>query len=351
METLESVMKKPIRVVFFHRKPRGQNFSVEILFEQIRKNLPSYIKPIISTASHTSNGFWKRFYMAAEAAFRQKSGDINHITGDVNFIGFFFKKKKTILTILDVGFMNHPNQIARWFLRFFWIILPVKRAAVITTISQATKDELLKHVTCDPNKIKVVYVPVSEKFTKAPCKAFNKDCPVLLQIGTKANKNVAGLIEAVRGINCHLDIVGGLSEELHNKLKAYGIKYSLSSQISEDQILTKYQQCDIVTFMSTYEGFGMPIVEANIIGKPVVTSNILSMPEVAGNAAHLVDPFDIEDVKNGILKVIGDDTYRNQLIENGYENAKKFAVEKIVKDYCRVYQEILNGESQSMINF
>jgi glycosyltransferase involved in cell wall biosynthesis len=66
------------------------------------------------------------------------------------------------------------------------------------------------------------------------------------------------------------------------------------------------------------------------------------MPEVAGNAAHLVDPFDIEDMKNGILKVIAEDTYREQLIENGYENAKKFAVEKIVKDYCEVYEEISN---------
>ena len=331
---------KPLKVVFFHRKPRGLNFSVEVLFEEIRKCLPKSIQPVVSTATYTSNGLWKRLYIAIEAAKREKWGDINHITGDVNFIGLFFKKRKTVLTILDVGFMNHPNPLARFILKLFWIVLPVKRAAVVTTISQATKDELLKYVVCDPDKIKVVYVPVSEKFVKGPEKPFNKKCPVLLQIGTKANKNVARLIEATKGLNCHLDIVGGLSEGLQHKLEEYGIKYTLSSRIPEEELLAKYYNCDLVTFMSTYEGFGLPIVEANIIGRPVITSNILSMPEVAGDAAHLVNPFDVEEMRKGILKMIGEEKYREKLVANGFKNWERFSAKKIAQQLEEIYKQL-----------
>lgn len=333
-------LKKAIRVVFFHRKPRNfGNYSVEILFSEIRRHLPSQISPIVSVASFTSNGFLKRLYIAIEAALRQHWGDVNHITGDVNFIGLFFKKKRTVLTILDVGFMYHPNPLARWILKLFWLKIPISRAEIVTTISQATKDELLKFVSCDPAKIRVVYIPVSNRFSPS-FKSFNKEKPILLQIGTKGNKNLVRLIKAVKGLNCHLDIVGKLDEELQNLLDQFQTSYTSSLNISEEEMIFKYQNCDLVTFISTYEGFGMPIIEANLSGKPVITSNMLSMPEVAGKAAHLVNPFDVIDIRNGILKIIEDDAYRDKLIMDGYENAKRFEVEKILKDYTEIYQKL-----------
>ncbi len=330
-----------LKIVFFYRKKRTfENFSIEKVFDLIQSHLPSQIQPIRYSVSHESSGFWKRLFITWEA-FRNQ-GDINHVTGDINFITFLLKKRKTVLTIHDVGFMQHPNRIARWLLNWFWIILPVWRSQIVTVVSEATKQELLKYVNCKPDKIKVIYNPIDSSF-KPLLKPFNKTRPTILQLGTAPNKNIERLLEALKGLPCHLEMVGKLKPSLKSKLEEYGISYTNSWELSNEEIREKYEACDIVTLISTYEGFGVPIVESNASGRVVITSNVLSMPEVAGNAAHLVNPFDIEDMRKGIVKVIGDDTYRERLIADGFENVKRFEVEKIVKEYCEVYDSLLNA--------
>lgn len=334
-------MDNPTKVVFFHRQPRKYgNFSVEFIYNSIRENLPQGFIGIKSTATYESQGIWKRLYIAIEAIFRQ--GDVNHITGDVHFLATFLKKKRTVLTVLDVGFMNHPSERARNILRFFWLTVPIRRSALVTTISQATKDEVLKFMQCDPEKIKVVHVPISDSYQPSP-KPFNKAKPVILQLGCAPNKNIGRLIEALKPIPCHLEIVGKLAPELEERLKAYGMSYQISWNLSEEDIRQKYHDCDIVTLISTYEGFGMPIVEANATGRAVITGNILSMPEVAGDAAHLVDPLDVEQMRAGFEKLIHDEAYRERLIANGFANRKRFTLDKITNDYCSIYKLIANG--------
>lgn len=325
-----------MKVVFFHRRPRPDvNFSVENLFNQIRTALPPVVDWEVKELKYFSDGFFKRLYITLQAAFYQRG--INHITGDVNFIAILLRKKRTILTILDVGFMKHPNRFARLLLRFFWIILPVRRSGLVTTISQSAKDELLKYVKVDHSKVKVIYVPISPSFKRFE-RPFNKQQPVILQVGTKQNKNVSRLIQALKGVPCRLDIVGHLTVELEEQLRACSINYTTSKNLTNEEVLEKYKAADILSFVSTYEGFGMPIVEANAIGRVVVTSNILSMPEVAGNAAHLVDPFDVNSIREGIVKVIEDDNYRERLIANGFENQLRFNVNNIASQYTEIYK-------------
>lgn len=327
-----------MEVVYFHRKPRPDyNFSVENLFQQIREALPKSLTWRVVEMKYFSQGFFPRLFISIQAAFNQ--GDVNHITGDVNFIAIFLRKRHTVLTFLDIGLMNHPNWLARTLLRWFWIVLPVRRSAVITTISEATKLELLKYVRADPSKIKVVYVPISPRFIYVP-KVFNKERPRILQMGTLHNKNVNRLVQALHGIPCTLDIVGEIKPDLQNELDNAGIHYIASKNISNEEVVLKYQSADIISFVSSYEGFGMPIVEANAVGRVVVTSNLLSMPEVAGNAAHLVDPFNVDSIRYGILKVIEDDAYREKLIANGFVNRKRFDVHEIARQYTMIYESL-----------
>lgn len=332
-----------MKVVFFHRKPNEGNFSIESLFNYIRANLPTGINWEIKEMRFHSRGFFRRLYIGFEAFFHQ--GDVNHITGDVNFLALFMSKRKTILTVHDVGFMQQPNPFYRFLLLWFWIKLPVKRCALITTVSQATQLELLKYVSINPTLVRVIPVPISNRFVALP-KPFNQEEPCILQIGTKRNKNVIRLIKALEGIPCKLEIVGELDEELESVLEAATVKYTQSKNLTDEEILDKYKSADIVSFVSTYEGFGMPIVEANAIGRVVITSRILSMPEVAGNAAHLVDPYDVQSIRDGIIKVITDAQYRNALIANGYLNRQRFSAETIALQYAAIYHHLhLKGSS------
>ena len=328
-----------MKVVFFQRKPRpNKNFSIEILFEQIRSHLGKDIESVTEVSRYYSKGLFKRLYITAAAIFKQ--GDINHVTGDINFITIFLKKRKTILTILDLGLMEHPNPIARKLLQFFWIQLPVKRAGYITTISTATKNELMKFSNVKESKVKVLYVPVADLMEYKP-KVFNTEKPVILQIGTKDNKNLIRLSHALKGIPCKLSIVGVLTEKQLKTLKEDALDYTNAVNISNEELKEQYENADLLAFVSTYEGFGMPIVEAQIVGRPVITSNLLSMPEVSGGGAHLIDPYNIEEIRKGVLKIIEDENYRNNLIEIGRKNTVRFSVETISNQYSELYRSIL----------
>ena len=327
----------PLKVVYFHRKKDEGFFSIEILFDTVRDALPSSIEPVVAESRFLSKGFSRRMYNIVEAFFRQ--GDVNHITGDVHFLSYLLSKEKTILTIHDCADLQRYNGIYKYLIRMLWYLIPEKMVAKITVISQATKKELLKVVNCDPRKIEVIYDCISPKYEFLG-KEFNSSKPLILQVGTGRNKNLFRLFEALEGIPCRLDLVGKLTPEHKKFLMDLRIDYTNSSNLSETEMINKYKECDLVTFVSTYEGFGMPILEANSVGRPVITSNIYSMPEVAGDAACIVDPFSVSAIKNAIIRIINDSDYRNILINNGRKNVERFKPEHIAKCYCDVYMEM-----------
>ena len=332
-----------MRVTFYQRKPYlKNNFSIERVFDDIRKALPNNIKYKIAISSYDSRGIWARVYNIIEAAFHQ--GDVNHITGDVHFLAFLFKKRRTVLSIMDCGNLEELKGFNKFLFFLFWFWIPEKRVSLISVISDATKKELLRYLNCNPDKIKVIYCPVSDIFKPAP-KVFNIKKPALLQIGVTKNKNIERLAEALKGVHCHLRIIGKLSQEQISVLKAYNIDYLAVANISDMELVEQYQQSDMVVFVSTYEGFGLPIIEANAMGRPVVTSNILSMPEVAGDAACLVNPFDVSSIRAGILSVIQDESYREKLIKNGFKNVERFRPHAIAYQYVELYKELFRNSS------
>jgi glycosyltransferase involved in cell wall biosynthesis len=111
--------------------------------------------------------------------------------------------------------------------------------------------------------------------------------------------------------------------------------------VVENEMVELYQRSDLLAYISTYEGFGMPVVEANAVGLPVVASNIEPIKTVAANAAILVNPVNIEEIRNGVAKLLSDTELCKIMISNGFENAKKYHPQKIVNEYIAVYESII----------
>ena len=328
---------KKIAVSFFQRKTVGGHYSLEFIFADVRERLQTQVKAQVITSGYESTGFFKRLYNLAEAAGRQSQ--VNHVTGDVNYLGLSLSRKKTVQTILDCVQLETSSGLKQQILKLFWVTLPVKRARFVTAISTSTKNEILKYVNCDPAKIVVIPVAISQRFQRKD-KPFNQSQPCILQLGSAPNKNIPRLIEALRGLACRLEIVGAPAPEYEELLKQSGLSYRYSSGLSAAEVLRKYEEADIITLVSTYEGFGMPILEAQAVGRPVITGNLYSMPEVAGDAACIVDPFDVAAIRAGFCKIIDDAAYRNQLINKGFENVKRYDPDLIAGQYLALYQEI-----------
>ena len=335
-----------MKVVYFQRKADIGYYSIEGFFRTMRSYLPSEVQWVVAESTFRSEGILKRLYNAIEAAFRQ--GDVNHITGDIHYVSFFLRKRKTLLSIMDCEILARTSWIRRQIIKLVWYVIPEKRVALITVISESTKKELQKVITCNPDKIFVIPVCISPSYS-FKAYSYNSIKPSILQIGTTLNKNLFRLFEALRDIPCHLTIIGKLSEEHESAINKYGLECSNYIGLSEDDLVRRYQECDIVTLISTYEGFGMPILEANAIGRPVITGNILSMPEVAGDAACIVNPFDVAEIRAGILRVMNDKDYREQLIEKGLRNVLRYRPETIARQYTELYSKLVSSAKKDSL--
>lgn len=327
-------------VVFFLRRPEGV-YSVERVFDDVRAALAgsAVVRPRAQVSRFVSRGVLRRIYNIFEA--RRRQGDLNHVTGDVHFLTFLLDKKRTILTIHDCVSLDRASGWRKAVLWLLWYWIPARRVAVITTISRASRERLL-HYLGTSHDVRVIYNPVSSLFSHRP-KTFNAQLPVILQVGTARNKNVARLCEALAGLGVRLRVVGPLDAAHRQMLDRHRIAYSQVQDLTPDELVEEYAACDLLAFVSTYEGFGLPIVEAQATGRPVVTSNIMSMPEVAGDGACFVDPFDAAGIRAGIERVIRDDVYRRHLVAEGLRNVERFRVDRIAAQYEALYLEIREG--------
>jgi glycosyltransferase involved in cell wall biosynthesis len=167
-------------------------------------------------------------------------------------------------------------------------------------------------------------------------------------VGTAQNKNLPRLIDAVAGLACTLVIIGPIPDQVLCQLREAGIDYENHVDLSGPELVRQYEESDLVAFTSVYEGFGLPIIEAQAVGRPVLTSNRPPMFEVAGEGACLVDPTDSKSIRAGIERIVCDAAFRHRLIENGFENIKRYQPQQIARHYLALYEKVLadaNGRS------
>jgi glycosyltransferase involved in cell wall biosynthesis len=324
-----------LRYVF--RKRLAPYNSIEELFHSII----SQVAQTAATTRHelTYSGASPKTLYKNCSGFKKEKDSIVHITGDVHYIALC-TGRQTILTIHDIGSALKGSVFKRFYINLLWFWLPALFVKRITVISEFTKQQLSQKIPFAKHKIRVIYNPANPLLTYSP-KPFAAQRPTLLFVGTKPNKNLERSLKAIEGLSCKALIIGPLSEVQTTLLERLNIDYEHKENLSFPEVVACYKRCDLLCFASLYEGFGMPIIEAQASGRPVITSNIGAMKEIAEGSALLVDPYDVQAIREGILKIIEQHTLRTELIDAGLKNVTRFQLDNITKNYMELYNEVM----------
>lgn len=322
-----------MKVTFVFRERRKNNFSIEELFERVSARVSSTC--VVSKYYCTSSN--RAFNLAKVALLRS---DLYHVTGDVNYLCMALPRRKLILTVHDLGYFLTAKGLRKAIYRHFWLQMPFSRASHITTISHFTKEQILRHFKVPGHKISVVHNPVPTEIFQRSEKANMGEFPKILQVGSAQHKNLDRLIDAVKGLRVELLLLREHTDEIERKLVSLGIKHRFFPTLSYREVYEKFVESDVVFFASSYEGFGMPILEAQAVGRPVITSKVASMPEVAGEGACLVDHESVSEIRGSLLRIMEDADYRRRIVSSGFRNLDRFSEDTICEKYHGVYETV-----------
>lgn len=325
-----------MRVVFIYRKQRPAGFSIEELFRAIARELRKQIEVIEYEVGQLTD------IVCDVRKLRAMTADIYHVTGDINYFVPLLPKGRTVLTVHDIGhYLVGLSGIKRQIYKWLWLNWPIRAAAAITCVSEEVQRNICMYLKVPADRLVVIQNCYSPLFQPV-AKVFNTARPTILQVGTKSYKNVHRLARALKGINCRLVLIGKINNDLANTLSAAGIDYLNHVNLSHKEIAHEYIACDMVTFASIGEGFGVPIIEAQAVGRPLVTSDVSPLREVAGQGACLVDPMSEESIRAGVCQVIESAAYRTDLVAKGLTNVQRFSAASIAERYLLIYNGVFS---------
>ena len=323
-----------LKVCFIFRDPRGTGNSMEEIFSDIH----NYYKK--NSELEIQNFFYNKELSLIRNILnlRKLKVDVFHITGDVHWLTPFLVGLNVVNTIHDIGSYKSMSGFKKFIYGLFWVRLPWCMSKKVTTISSFTSGDLKNFFGI--SDVSIIHNPVNSKIQYNEKLTIN-DKPNILQIGTSPHKNLEGLIYAIEGLSVTLTIIGEISAKQKRLLKNLKIEYKNIFQVSFQEVIKCYETSDIVSFVSFHEGFGMPIIEANAVGRPIVSSNVCSIPEVAGDAAVLVDPNSVDEIRTALCALIDDNKKWNEYVKRGLENAKRFSLRNISMQYIELYKKIV----------
>lgn len=313
------------------------------------------IKNIIINFSRINRGTLALYQQLGFYALLKK------IKPDVLFCGspsapFFYKNK--VVIIHDCAYDRFPefeNIFSRIYFKLMYYSAKYFSKKIIT-ISEFSKKELINFYKINPEKIRVIALgppklpDVNNYLIKKIKAKFNLNYPYFIYVGnTRPRKNIIGLLKAFKAFlikkpNFLLVLVGkidtrflNLAEEI--KKLDIGDKVIQTDFIPDEEKVALYKGATALTFPSYYEGFGLPVLEAQSLGIPVLTSDTSALPEVGGDAVLYIDPYNQESIVQGMEKLVVDKKLRANLINKGYENIKKFSWKKAARQLIEIFYE------------
>lgn len=255
-----------------------------------------------------------------------------------------------VLTVHDLAFFGFGSHFTWWrrTAARLQTRLAIRLAAHWIAISQATAEDLAARFGIARDHVSVTQEGVSPEFTASVPEAdrariraqYALDTPYLLYVGRiQPRKNIARLIEAFAAVRAEMPalphrliIAGGqgwMMEGIHEAAERSPAREAIRflGFIPEADLPALVACADALALVSLWEGFGLPVVEAMACGTPVITSNVSSLPEVAGDAAVLVDPGDVNSIRDGLKGLLGDPELRRALSLKGLERSRCFSWE------------------------
>jgi len=258
-------------------------------------------------------------------------------------------KVPTINVIHDINFEHYPQYLPFMMRKYYRYYFPrfARKAKRVATVSEYSKQDIAKQYGIDTNKIDVTYnganesfKPVDENIKIATKKQYSSSFPYFLFVGSlHPRKNIENLFKAFDLFKQKTDndfkllIVGekywwnGKMQNTYNNLK-FKDEIIFTGRMNSDELKNVYASAFALTYVSIFEGFGIPILEAMYCDVPVITSNTTSMPEVGGDAVLYADPFSILSICDAMEKLFFDNEIRIQLIEKGKERCNMFNWQK-----------------------
>jgi glycosyltransferase involved in cell wall biosynthesis len=304
---------------------------------------------------------------------RQKHIDVLH--SPVNVLPEFLPRSCAgIITLHDLAFLRFPNVLTRskrLYHRTF-TIRSLRRATMIITVSDSTRQDAIELVGVRPERVQTVYPCIDPRYsivTKeeevAGLEVFRQQHGLaqgyILYLGTlEPRKNIPALIEAyarlrqAHNIQEKLVVAGGkgwLYESIFEKVQKLGLESEIifPGFVGDPDQTTWYQAASAFIYPSLYEGFGLPVAEALACGVPVVTSNVSSLPEAGANIALTVSPDDVEAMAEALYKALTDQAFRQQCRAMAPSVARRFSAETMVGQTITVYEQaaaLCNTHSQ-----
>ena len=335
---------QPPVILLLMRAESPTSHSIERLFETLAPMLSTNFEVRVVRVPCQSRGILRCVRNLIFTA-RQR-GDIIHVTGDIHYCALAIRQKRCVLTIHDFCSLDRLKGVRKRIFSTLWYSLPLRWAPHVTVISEETRRQLEHYFPAIADKAKVILNCVDGAFMQNYRTTRTGTGEIrVLQVGTGRNKNLERVAAAASGLPLRLRIIGPLSDHQRSLLRSLNLDWTSAQQLSGEEVVREYRDSDLLVFASTYEGFGLPIVEAQAIGLPVITSNIAPMTEVAGDAALFVDPYGEKEIRAALEQILRSPDLARQLSDRGRRNAERFDAKMVADRYADFYTRICRRPS------
>ena len=262
----------------------------------------------------------------------------------------------------DLSYEHYPEDIGKWAARYCQKYSPryAQQAAKILTVSEYSRQDIVYQYAIREEKIHVVYngvgdefAPLSPREQEKVREQYSHGCPYFLFVGTvQPRKNLETLLQAYDkfrsqvSIPIKLLIAGRKGWKVEKVIETYQLmqhreEVIFTGFVPEADLPLLYGAATALCYIPYLEGFGIPLLEAMACDCPILCSNVSSLPEVVGEAALQVDPFDIEQISQGLMKLGKDQAFGKELIEKGRKQRKIYSWDRTYEEVWKVLQQFL----------